>query len=314
MSSSFTPRFAPCPTLWRRGCVGARHATSCSARIRNRRFPTRGVPGPRLLPVRPRPPGARRRRARGARAARDRRERRLDGGLHAVRARRLRPRRGAALARALLARGLRRGHLRPVRRRDQRRRELRPGPIRPRLGQGCRPRDGGRPARPRLQLRLQPELLVRRSVGLPARVRRQTGSGSRSGPASVSDPTDRSTVSVTNRRIAAVVLTASRSPHPPSPTRRPSGHFRPGRPRRSRPRRASSSRSRSRAVPATRSGASPARSTRTSWQQVSEADVGASVVLVCSASGIGKTTVAFGLTRGETAKAFESRRFVVTVR
>ena len=49
-------------------------------------------------------------------------------------------------------------------------------------------------------------------------------------------------------------------------------------------------------------------------QQVSEADVGASVVLVFRATGIGKTTVAFGLTRGETAKAFESRRFVVTVR
>ena len=49
-------------------------------------------------------------------------------------------------------------------------------------------------------------------------------------------------------------------------------------------------------------------------QQVSEADVGGSVVLVFRATGIGKTTVAFGLTRGETAKAFESRRFVVTIR
>lgn len=49
-------------------------------------------------------------------------------------------------------------------------------------------------------------------------------------------------------------------------------------------------------------------------RQVSEADVGSSVVLVFKAVGKGTTTVAFGLTRGETAKAYESRRFIVTVR
>ena len=49
-------------------------------------------------------------------------------------------------------------------------------------------------------------------------------------------------------------------------------------------------------------------------RQVSEADVGNSVVLVFKAVGKGNTTVAFGLTHGETAKAYESRRFVVTVR
>ena len=49
-------------------------------------------------------------------------------------------------------------------------------------------------------------------------------------------------------------------------------------------------------------------------QQVSEADVGTSVVLVFKATGAGTTTIAFGLTRGETAKAFESRRFTVRVR
>jgi len=48
-------------------------------------------------------------------------------------------------------------------------------------------------------------------------------------------------------------------------------------------------------------------------QQVSEANVGASVVLVFRATGSGKTTVTFALTRGETAKAYESRRFVVVV-
>ena len=48
--------------------------------------------------------------------------------------------------------------------------------------------------------------------------------------------------------------------------------------------------------------------------QVSEADVGSNVVLVFRASGTGTTTVAFGLTRGEGAKAYASRRFVVRVR
>ena len=49
-------------------------------------------------------------------------------------------------------------------------------------------------------------------------------------------------------------------------------------------------------------------------RQASEADVGNSVVLVFKAVGKGTTSVAFGLTRGETAKAYESRRFIVTVR
>ena len=49
-------------------------------------------------------------------------------------------------------------------------------------------------------------------------------------------------------------------------------------------------------------------------QQVTEGDVGPTVVLVFKATGKGKTTVVFGLTRGETAKAFESRRFTVQVR
>ena len=48
-------------------------------------------------------------------------------------------------------------------------------------------------------------------------------------------------------------------------------------------------------------------------RQVSEADVGKQVVLVFQAAGNGTTTVAFGLTRGETAKAYESRRYTVTV-
>jgi hypothetical protein len=50
-------------------------------------------------------------------------------------------------------------------------------------------------------------------------------------------------------------------------------------------------------------------------KQVSEAEVGSGVVVVVfRAVDRGTTTVAFGLTRGETAKAFESRRYVVRVR
>jgi hypothetical protein len=47
--------------------------------------------------------------------------------------------------------------------------------------------------------------------------------------------------------------------------------------------------------------------------QVGEADVGANVVLVFKAKGKGTATVSFGLTRGETAKAYEARRFTVKV-
>lgn len=49
-------------------------------------------------------------------------------------------------------------------------------------------------------------------------------------------------------------------------------------------------------------------------QQVSEGDVGGSVVLVFRATGRGSATVAFALTRGERAKVYESRRVVVRVR
>jgi hypothetical protein len=48
--------------------------------------------------------------------------------------------------------------------------------------------------------------------------------------------------------------------------------------------------------------------------QVGEADVGANVVLVFKAKRKGTATVTFGLTRGETAKAYEARRFTVNVR
>ena len=47
--------------------------------------------------------------------------------------------------------------------------------------------------------------------------------------------------------------------------------------------------------------------------EVSEADVGANVVLVFKATGKGTAKVSFGLTRGERAKAYEARRFTVSV-
>jgi alkanesulfonate monooxygenase SsuD/methylene tetrahydromethanopterin reductase-like flavin-dependent oxidoreductase (luciferase family) len=48
-------------------------------------------------------------------------------------------------------------------------------------------------------------------------------------------------------------------------------------------------------------------------RELSEADVGASVVVVYKAVGRGKVTVAYGLTRGENAHAYAARRFVVSV-
>ena len=47
--------------------------------------------------------------------------------------------------------------------------------------------------------------------------------------------------------------------------------------------------------------------------QVSEADVGANVVIVFKAAGAGSAKVAYGLTRGETRKAYASATFIVRV-
>jgi hypothetical protein len=50
-------------------------------------------------------------------------------------------------------------------------------------------------------------------------------------------------------------------------------------------------------------------------RQVSEADIGTSVVLVFRARNVGRTTVSIALTKGDaSAKALESRRFRVRVR
>jgi hypothetical protein len=48
-------------------------------------------------------------------------------------------------------------------------------------------------------------------------------------------------------------------------------------------------------------------------QQLSEADVGSSVVIVFKAVGAGSTTAVYGLTRGETKKAYASATFKVQV-
>jgi hypothetical protein len=49
-------------------------------------------------------------------------------------------------------------------------------------------------------------------------------------------------------------------------------------------------------------------------RQVSEGDVGSSVVIVFKAVGAGKTKVVYGLTKGETRKAYASQTFKITVR
>jgi hypothetical protein len=49
-------------------------------------------------------------------------------------------------------------------------------------------------------------------------------------------------------------------------------------------------------------------------RQVSEANVGANVVVVFKAVGHGSTKVVYGLTRGETRKAYASATFNITVR
>jgi hypothetical protein len=48
--------------------------------------------------------------------------------------------------------------------------------------------------------------------------------------------------------------------------------------------------------------------------QVGEANVGVNVVVVFKAVGKGSTKVQYGLTKGETSKAYASATFVVTVR
>jgi hypothetical protein len=48
--------------------------------------------------------------------------------------------------------------------------------------------------------------------------------------------------------------------------------------------------------------------------QVSEANVGSSVVLVFRATGVGTTGLTVGLTKGETTKALDGRRFSIRVR
>ena len=49
-------------------------------------------------------------------------------------------------------------------------------------------------------------------------------------------------------------------------------------------------------------------------REVTEADLPGSVVIVYRAVGRGSVVVAYGLTRGETAHAFASRRFAIAVR
>ena len=49
-------------------------------------------------------------------------------------------------------------------------------------------------------------------------------------------------------------------------------------------------------------------------RQVSERNIGRDVVVVYRAVGVGSVTVAYGLTKGETRKAFQSVRYSVRIR
>ena len=106
--------------------------------------------------------------------------------------------------------------------------------------------------------------------------------------------------------IAVLAATASRR-------RRPSDRCLQARRPRSRRRRANSSRWRCRSAPGAGSGAIARNANPGVLTQVSEADVGRSVVLVFQATGRGTTRIAFGLTLGERAKAYESRFYTVKV-
>src|SRR5207248_1905392 len=89
--------------------------------------------------------------------------------VQALRARSLRAAWRATGPGARLARELRRRPLSLLPRRDQRARDLRRRPLHARHGERCGSRGRRRQARARLQLRLQPVLLVRAELGLPAR-------------------------------------------------------------------------------------------------------------------------------------------------
>ena len=171
-SSGSTPRCATPPIPRLRGDAGARSATSCSGRTRPRRSrrrsgrPTPGVPyfaydpALRVLATVEPVDGRRRRRSGAAATSRS-------------------PSTGSRVARFELGGeehalelywldGVRRRALRPVPRRDVGRRDLRRRALPARHGQGLRPRHGRRPARARLQLRLQPVVQLRPALGLPA--------------------------------------------------------------------------------------------------------------------------------------------------
>src|SRR5579871_4292513 len=48
-------------------------------------------------------------------------------------------------------------------------------------------------------------------------------------------------------------------------------------------------------------------------REVTETDAGSTVVIVFKATGTGRTTLVYGLTKGETAKAYAARRFIIKV-
>ena len=117
---------------------------------------------------------------------------------------------------------------------------------------------------------------------------------------------------------ACVLSSLPPSPPAPSPVPqlralRPSARCRRRRSSGSRPRAARSSRSRCRSDRAGTSGGSRGPTDGHVLREVTEGDVGSTVVIVFRAVGPGTTTVVLAETRGETAKAYRAARYAVTV-
>src|SRR5262249_36486495 len=139
------------------------------------------------------------------RAARDRHVGRVALHLPTVRTSEVRAGRRGTRSFAVLARGLRRRRLRLVRGCDERPRDVRRLPLPARHGEGLGPRRAGRPARARLQLRLQPVLRLRPPLGVPARPARESARGAREGrrAGAFGDPGRRARICF-NRRVTAL--------------------------------------------------------------------------------------------------------------
>src|SRR5262249_45528450 len=155
------------------GAGGAHPVDRLASSVAARRRRPRAVRRRAVLRLRPRLSSDSVDRPQGAGRLRDRDEPLVELSLHTLRSRRVRAPRPAAQPGLLLARGLRAPPLPARRRPDQRRLQLRRRALPHRHSEGRRPGLGGRHARARLQLRLQPVVRVPPALGLPARADRE---------------------------------------------------------------------------------------------------------------------------------------------